>query len=111
MSSCTAAARAAASICAGVASGRARAMFSATVAENRNGSCGTQAMPARSAARVKSGSAVPPQVMWPCAAGHWRSSSFTSVLLPAPVGPTRPSVCPAGRSKPTPASAGCTAPG
>ena len=52
MSSCTAAWRATASISARLAPGRASAMFSATVAENRKASCGTQAMPARSAASV-----------------------------------------------------------
>lgn len=41
-----------------LAPGRASAMFSAAVAEDRNASCGIQAMPARSAASEKSASAV-----------------------------------------------------
>ena len=111
MSSCTAAPRAAASICAWLAPGLASAMFSATLAENKNGSCGTQAVALRKACRLWLSRCLPAQVMRPCCGAHWRSSSLSTVLLPLPVGPTKPRVWPAAKLKPTSCSAGWAWPG
>ena len=81
-----------------VASLRASAMFSAIVAENRNGSCGTHAIAAaQRGQRVVGRGARRPRGSRPAAARSGAAASCSSVDLPAPVGPTTPSVCP-GRS-------------
>ena len=96
---------------AGVADGLASAMLSATEAENRKGSCGTQAMWARNVASGRSGSGTPPSVNRPASGSAWRSSKRTKVDLPAPVAPTMPSVRPGESVSDTPSSAGRFAPG
>ena len=65
MNSSASAARAAATICSLVASGRPKAMLAATLSENRKLSSGTSPIAARSEPWVRSLTSRPPTVTWP----------------------------------------------
>ena len=71
-------------------------MFSSRVRENRKGSCSTTPMFCRSHLVSIRAMSTPPMVMRPHSSGsaYSRSSSCTSVDLPAPVPPSMPTVSP-----------------
>ena len=75
------------------------AMFSASVRENRNGSCSTTPTPRRSSPRSMSFVSTPPMVILPVSGSYSLASSSAMVLLPLPVPPNTPSVFPPGMEK------------
>src|SRR5664279_5660039 len=74
-------------------------MFSATVAENRNGSSLTTATAARSERRLTVRMSAPSSRICPALASYRREISATRLVLPEPVAPTRATVLPAGTSR------------
>ena len=71
-------------------------MFSAIVALNRNGSCGTKPIAPRSTASGMSRTSMPSTNTVPGGGSLSRGSRFSSVDLPDPVAPTMAVVVPAG---------------
>ncbi len=67
MNPCASAARAAATICSPVASGRPNAMLAATLSENRKLSSSTRPIAARRESWVRSLTSWPPTLTWPLA--------------------------------------------
>ncbi|KAG1077421.1 hypothetical protein G6F40_017085 [Rhizopus arrhizus] len=78
-------------------------MFSRALAANNVGCCGTSASCARSSAGSAWRTSTPSTQMRPLA-GSWKRSSIDStVLLPAPDGPTRPIFSPGFTTRSRPA--------
>ena len=71
------------------------ATLSASVSENRNGSCGTKPIAPRSTASGISRTSTPSMNTVPGGGSCSRASRLISVDLPEPVGPTSATVCPA----------------
>ncbi len=76
------------------ASGRERRTFSAIVPANRCGRCGTHAIRARHCSRSASARSTPPARTRPSLGRTKPRSTFSSVDLPAPLGPTSATVSP-----------------
>ena len=74
-------------------------MFSATESGSSSGSWGTTETRARTLASVASRRSHPSTRTLPSSGSNSRGISETSVLLPAPVGPTSASVSPARTSR------------
>ena len=85
---------------ASVSSGRANRTFSATVASNRNPSCGTITTRARSDANRTSVSGTPASSTSPAVGSISRVSSLAKVVLPLPVSPTTATRVRAGDGSP-----------
>ena len=81
-------------------------MFSNTVSENRNVSCGTMPIARRSDASESCRTSWPSISTWPEVASKRRGIRWTRELLPAPVGPTIATVLPAGIARVMPRSTG-----
>ena len=75
-------------------SGRPNAMLLARESENRNGSCGTTAIARRSVRNGYSRTSMPSMKTVPGGGSCSRGNRFSSVDLPAPVGPTNATVWP-----------------
>ena len=77
-----------------MASGRAKAMLVRRVSLNRATSWGTRATDPRSDAIFTWRRSQPSSVTWPCCGSSRRSARRTTVVLPAPEGPTSATVSP-----------------
>ncbi|MNE12877.1 hypothetical protein D3C80_1056970 [compost metagenome] len=104
MKSASSAASAAAQMAASSASGRAKAMLARMLSLNRATSCGTRATAARKEACVTDRASRPSISTRPSCGSSRRRASLTMVDLPAPDGPTRAVVVPAGVTKLTSSS-------
>ena len=110
MNAAAPASRAASSMAAREAPGWPRAMLSATDPPNSRGCCGTQAIWARHGSTGTAARSAPPAQTVPAVGSVNRSSSRSSVLFPAPLGPVSTTSSPglmvrlsrarAGRSRP-----------
>ena len=108
MNSCAAAARAAASTSASLASGRPKRMFSRAEAAKITGSCGTSANCRRRSVRAISRISTPSSVIRPASGSKKRRRSWKIVVLPAPEGPTSATVSPGLIRRPRSWSAGAS---
>ena len=94
----------AASTCSSVTVGSKKLRLSRTLAWNSCTSCVTTATRRRRSFRGVWVMFTPPSVISPAVASYRREIRRVRVVLPLPVRPSRPTVCPAGRWKVTPLS-------